>query len=89
MRKNTKWKDGEEILTILKTVGECETGIAAQKLGFTEGALRSRLYRIRKRLEQYQWLLNNVRNMQRLNPRIRKLTTSGTLIKETGETEEE
>lgn len=73
---------GKEDIFVLKLVGENTIPKAAAALETTEGAVRARLFRIRKRITRYTWYLNNVRSLQKSNPRIRKFTTSGQLSEE-------
>lgn len=77
-------KTDTEILKFLEMCAEMELKEVAEKLGVTTNAVWQRLARSRKRIVNYQNFLNNVRSLQRRNPRFRKLTTMGTL-----ETEED
>ena len=79
-------KRKEDILFI-QDIGKMEMKIVATKwakiLGWNPlnalGNCRGKLDRIRKRIVIYQDYLNKIRTLQRTNPRIRKLTTSGAL----------
>lgn len=51
----------------------------------TEGAARSWLYRIRKRISRLNMFTGRLRTLQRISPRIRKLTTDGAVERETQE----
>lgn len=90
------WRIGKEDVEFLQDVGAMEMGLVAQKwaekkeweAGKAERNCRAWLDRIRKRIIRYQGYLNKIRTLQRTNPRIRKLTTSGSLP-EKDETEEE
>lgn len=66
----------------MKLVGEESIPKVAADLKITEGAVRGRLFRIRRRIVKYQDYLNPMRSLQKANPRIRKFTTSGKLSEE-------
>ena len=69
----------QDFVLLLKLVGEEPIPKVAKDLNITEGAVRGRLFRCRQLINDSQWFLNNVRSLQKENPRIRKFTTSGAL----------
>jgi len=87
LEKTAKWRKGQEQIKLVKMIGEAELGLVANRLKTTEGAIRQRLYRLRLDIAFYTWFLNNIRNLQKNNPRIRKLTTSGSVTREESEEE--
>lgn len=74
----------KKYILLLKLVGEEQIPKVAKDLGITEGAVRGRLFRCRQLIDDCQWFLNNVRNLQKENPRIRKFSTSARLKEEMG-----
>jgi len=48
----------------------------------TETAARSWLYRVRKRISRINRFTGRLRTLQRISPRIRKLTTDGSVNRE-------
>lgn len=48
----------------------------------TETAARSWLYRVRKRISRINTFTGRLRTLQRISPRIRKLTTDGSVTRE-------
>mgnify|MGYP001583050499 FL=1 len=81
-------KQMKKDIILLKLVGDYSIDKVAEDLSrderkqITDAAIRGRLYRLRKRIQQYQQFLNNVRSLQKENPRIRKFSTSGALKEE-------
>jgi len=58
-----------------------ETEIVATELGISERTIYQRLYRIRKRVEEAQNLINVVNAFKNKSPRLRKLLTPNKLLK--------
>ena len=75
----TRWNIGQRDLNLLETVATKEIKIVAEQYDMTEEAVRAWLYRIRKRVARYRWYLNNLQNLQKKYPRVRKLTTDGSI----------
>jgi hypothetical protein len=73
-RKKLTWQDHYELLLYLV---DHSVKQAAGHFGLTEGAVRNRLYNIRKKLQQTQAAINKIRNLQSISTRIRKFTTIG------------
>ena len=71
------WNIGKRDLVILEKVATKEIKMVATDMHMTEDAVRAHLYRVRKRIARYRWYLNNIQNLQKKYPRIRKLTTDG------------
>lgn len=76
------WKLGKKDLEFLEDIAGAEIKLVAQRRKITEGAARAWLHRIRKRIERYRWYINNIQNLQKKYPRIRKLTTRGNVREE-------
>jgi hypothetical protein len=73
-KRKLTWEDHTQLLEYLV---DHTVKSAATKFGITEGAVRNRLYNIRKKLQAEQAALNRIRTLQRISPRIRKLTSIG------------
>ena len=73
-KKKLTWADHTQLLEYL--VDHTVKSASAQ-FGITEGAVRNRLYNIRKKLQAEQAAINRIRTLQRISPRIRKLTVIG------------
>jgi hypothetical protein len=86
VRKKRTWA---EDLEIIRYLDEHDVKDTAQHFKTTESAVRSWLHRIRKRIRLLQDWLNRVRVLQKNSPRIRKLTTDGSLSAADREMEEE
>lgn len=89
MVRMVHWRLGEEDIAFLNDVGVMEIKAVATKWKLSEGATRSKIHRIRERITRFQWYVNNVRALQKANPRIRKLTTKGSLEEQWKEEEHE
>jgi hypothetical protein len=70
--------------TMLELLMYKETDLVAQELGVTERTIYQRLYRLRKRVEEAQNLVNKVNAFKNKSPRIRKLLTQAKLLKKKG-----
>lgn len=79
MRK--KQRNLADDLKLLEYLVNHEVKQAATEFNTTEPAIRAWLYRLRKRLTKLQTFLNRVRTLQRISPRIRKITVSGAVPK--------
>jgi hypothetical protein len=58
-----------------------ETDLVAQELGVKEYTIYQRLYRIRKRVDEAQKLINKINAYKNKSPRLRKLLTEPKLLK--------
>jgi hypothetical protein len=84
MTKHPKDRDFKDIIQFLQFVKEHDIKDAAMS-GFkmrngkplTESAARSWLFRIRKLNSQIDSYVGALRTLQRISPRVRKLTTAG------------
>ena len=85
-RKKRTWDECIEILAYLE---QHDMRDAAQQFHMTIGALNSWLFRLRRRITQTQTKLNMIRSMQKRSPRIRKITTDGSIRAVEKEEEEE
>lgn len=89
-RMKLKWSFEKNDLEFLQDIGTMEIGLVAQKWAKklkwkpqkAEANTRGWLHRIRVRVTRCQNYVNKIRIMQKNNPRIRKLTTSGQLENE-------
>jgi hypothetical protein len=73
-QKKLTWEDHTQLLEYLL---DHSLKQASLKFDITEGAIRNRLYNIRKKLQAEQAAINRIRTLQRISPRIRKMTTIG------------
>ena len=62
-----------------KLICSKETVLVASDLKITPTALRQRFYRLRKRIDDAQTLVNQANAMKQICPRLRKLLTSWSL----------
>lgn len=85
MQKNKQLSKDKQILELLS---QKETELVADELHISLGGLRAQLFRIRKRITEYQTYLNTIYALQRKSARVRKLTTSGALPEAPDEEEE-
>lgn len=69
----------EQSIQLLKKIGTQEMKAIAQDEGVSESSLRSWLWRFARRADKMQGNLNELRNLQKNNKRVRKFTTIGTL----------
>lgn len=76
-KKKLSWKDHQ---TLLEFLVSHDVKQASQHFKISEGAIRNRLYNIRKQLSETQAALNKIRTLQRVSPRIRKYTTQGKIV---------
>ena len=74
---NKKKRTLEDDLSLLEYLQNHQVKEAAVQYKTTEPAIRAWLNRLRKRIVRLQIFLNKVRTMQRISPRIRKLTSIG------------
>lgn len=89
MRTVHKKRTWTEDLEIIRYLDDHDVKDTAQHFKTTEGAIRAWLHRIRKRIGLLQGWLNTVRSLQKSSPRIRKLTTDGSISEEDKEMVEE
>lgn len=73
-RKKRTWPEHQALLEYLVDHSLKE---AAQHFSVTEAAVRTWLYKLRHNLRQEQAAINQIRTLQRISPRVRKLTTCG------------
>ena len=73
-KKKLSWKDHTQLLEYLT---EHSVKSAAIHFKLSQGAIRNRLHNIRVKLQDTQTALNRIRILQKISPRIRKLTTIG------------
>lgn len=80
--KKRSWDDH---ITLLEYIATHTTKAAAihftklEKKDVTVNAVRQRLYSAAKQIKEVQEKLNKVRTLQRISPRVRKLTTIGSV----------
>ncbi len=74
----------EEEERMLELLMEKDTSLVAIELGKSEAAIYQALYRIRKRVEEAQNLVNKINNYKIRSPRLRKLLTVGKPIERKG-----
>ncbi len=74
----------EEEKAMLEELMYKETGLVASELGVSERTIYQRLYRIRRRVEEAQNLVNVVNVLKNKSPRLRKLLTSSKLLEGRG-----
>jgi polyribonucleotide nucleotidyltransferase len=67
----------EDDLALLEYLQQHEVKEASVQFKTSEAAIRAWLSRLRKRIVRLQIFLNRVRTMQRISPRIRKLSSIG------------
>jgi len=73
-QKKLTWADHQTLLEYLMDHSVKQTAL---QFKVSEGGIRNRLYNIRKKLQAEQTAINRIRTLQRISPRIRKLTTFG------------
>ena len=78
-QKKRTW---DEDIAILEYLVHHDVRDTAHEFKMTEGAVRAWLHRVRKRITHLQNRLNKIRAMQKSSPRIRKLTTDGSVVEE-------
>lgn len=79
MRKARTWKEHTELLEFIMDHTFKET---ATHFKISEAAIRSWKYRLVNQIAETQTALNRIRTLQRISPRVRKLTTKGTIEEE-------
>jgi hypothetical protein len=67
----------EDDLLLLEYLRNHQVKEAAPQFKTSEAAIRAWLNRLRKRIVKMQTFLNQVRTLQRVSPRIRKLSSIG------------
>ena len=67
----------EDDLALLEYLQHHQVKEASVQFSASEPAIRAWLSRLRKRIVRLQTFLNRVRTMQRISPRIRKLSCIG------------
>jgi transposase len=77
----------EDDLALLEYLQNHEVKEAAPQFKTSEAAIRAWLNRLRKRIVRLQTFLNRVRTLQRISPRIRKLSSIGGVPSEEAEEE--
>lgn len=80
-------KTDTELLEFLELCANKQLKEVANILDITYDAVKQRLQRGRDKIVDYQTFLNRVRNLQKRNPRFRKLTTKGSIPEESEESE--
>ncbi len=76
----------EEEERMLDLLMKKDTSLVAIELGKSEAAIYQALYRIRKRVEEAQNLVNKINNYKIRSPRLRKLLTVGRPVERKRET---
>jgi len=67
---------------MLRDLAVMEKKMVAEKYGLTLRGLDSWLHRIRERRREYTWYLNNILNIEKRNPRMKKILLSAKLEEE-------
>ncbi len=73
-KKKRSWKDHADLLEFLI---DHDVKDAAAHFGISQDAVRTWLYKLRYQLRDEQAAINKIRTLQRISPRVRKLTTCG------------
>ena len=82
MRIKNHKRTWTEDLDIIRYLEHHDVKDAALQFKTSEAAIRSWLHRIRRRIGRMQGWLNSVRSLQKRSPRVRKLTTDGSISTE-------
>ena len=77
--KKLSWADHETLLEYLVDHTVKQT---ANHFSLTEGAVRNRLYLIRKRLTDEAKAINRIKKLQRVSDRVKKYTLTGAILED-------
>jgi hypothetical protein len=77
--KKLSWADHENLLEYLVDHTVKQT---ANHFSLSEGAVRNRLYLIRKRLNEESRAINKIKKLQRISDRVKKYTLTGAILEE-------